>query len=53
MASPREVAFADGMKLGDLRNDHLDLIWALNPVTCVSESQAEGGGWCRDTAGEP
>lgn len=36
VASSREVAFADGMKLSDLRNDHLDLIWALNPVMCVS-----------------
>lgn len=36
VASPREVAFADGMKLSDLRNDHLDLIQALNPVTYAS-----------------
>lgn len=48
VASPREVAFADGMKLGDLRNDHLDLIRALNPVTYAfirARQRDMGGTW--------
>lgn len=48
VASPREVAFADGMKLSDLRNDHLDLIRTLNPVTYASiraRQRDMGGTW--------
>lgn len=48
VAPPREVALADGMKLGDLRNGHLDLIRALNPVTYASiraRQRDMGGTW--------
>lgn len=43
----RGVAFAEGMKLKDLRNDHLELMWALYPVTYVSmraRHRSMGGG---------
>ena len=48
VAPPREVAFADVMKLGDLGNGHLDLIRALNPVTYASiraRQRDMGGTW--------